>query len=449
MRHALSGRLRLALGAGALALTIGCGSTEPTESPQAVPPPPKDAVVKVTQNGPVKATVTLWPPKPVLSEPLYVRLTVEAEAGVAVDLPFQTGQLGEAALGRFRVVDFERSGHAGEGGRQVEEHTYTLQALASGRHRVPPFRLEMQDRRGAASGVGSGSGAGSGAGSASGAGTGAAEILTEEVPLEISPIPVDKVTASLQPAYGPLLTSVGQRPWWHWLALAAVAVAWLALGLALWRRWKTRQAVARQRSAYEEAVAELRVLEESGAPDEQSADAWFVRLSAIVRRYLESRYDIRAPELTTEEFLQEALRASELSGQHRRLLQMFLERCDRVKFAGYRPDSKESLETLQAARTFIEDPRLREQIVAEDKTAPALGYQLALARARTPAPSKEAPKVSEPVPGATSPAAAEAAPAAASAADESPAASSASASASAPAAAAASPTPTSEGSDAA
>ena len=95
--------------------------------------------------------------------------------------------------------------------------------------------------------------------------------------------------------------------------------------------------------------------------DDAEVDAWFVELSAIVRRYLEGRYQVRAPELTTEEFLQEARRAAGLSAEHRDLLTAFLERCDRVKFAGYRPDAEESLATLKAARAFVEDTRLRLQ----------------------------------------------------------------------------------------
>ena len=84
----------------------------------------------------------------------------------------------------------------------------------------------------------------------------------------------------------------------------------------------------------------------------------------IVRRYLEGRYGVRAPELTTEEFLQEAQRAAALAANHRELLSAFLERCDRVKFAGYRPDSDESMATLKAARAFVEDTRVRAQEAA-------------------------------------------------------------------------------------
>ena len=49
----------------------------------------------------------------------------------------------------------------------------------------------------------------------------------------------------------------------------------------------------------------------------------------------------------------------ELREEHRVLLTQFLERCDRVKFAGYRPDADESLATLAAARGFVEDTRLK------------------------------------------------------------------------------------------
>ena len=50
---------------------------------------------------------------------------------------------------------------------------------------------------------------------------------------------------------------------------------------------------------------------------------------------------------------------------HRTQLSQFLERCDRVKFAGYRPESDESMDTLAAARAFIEETRLRDDATKE------------------------------------------------------------------------------------
>jgi hypothetical protein len=130
--------------------------------------------------------------------------------------------------------------------------------------------------------------------------------------------------------------------------------------LLLVRAARARRKIEKQRSAYDEAILHLRALQDRGAPDDATADAWFVELSSIVRTYLEKRYEIRAPELTTEEFLQVATARPELGADHRALLSRFLESCDRVKFAGYRPDAAESLATLEAARGFVEDTRLRD-----------------------------------------------------------------------------------------
>jgi len=150
-----------------------------------------------------------------------------------------------------------------------------------------------------------------------------------------------------------------------WVGLALIAV-WVVLGALLIVRLRKRRAVRIKMSAYDVAVARLRTLEDRGAPQGDDADGWFVELSGLIRRYLEGRYDIRAPERTTEEFLHEARRAPELTAEHRELLSSFMVQCDRVKFAGYRPDADESLATLRAARGFVEDTRLRLDDVAQE-----------------------------------------------------------------------------------
>src|SRR5205814_750413 len=76
-----------------------------------------------------------------------------------------------------------------------------------------------------------------------------------------------------------------------------------------------------------------------------------------VRRYLEDRFALRAPELTTEEFLARAGDSTALAPGHRAVLRSFLERCDRVKFAAYRPPESESREVIAAARRFLEETR--------------------------------------------------------------------------------------------
>ncbi len=340
--------------AATLAAAGGCHGDEAADPAAGAAPiaPAKDALTRATEVGPVKATVKVWPAKPTLGDAIYARLEIDAPAGVAIDAPFQ--EAGDQRLGRFRVVAFTRDTQRKPDGGQHHEQTYTLDAPSSGRQRIPPLRFEMTDAR-----QGQGQGQAQGSGSAAGK---PQEVLTDEVPLEIAPLPAETASAPLKAALGELDPDVGGIGWLTLLGIASlVAVVGSALALG-YRALRARHRIERQRSAYDEAVARLRALDSAGPPDDTAADAWFVALSAIVRRYLEQRYEIRAPELTTEEFLLVATARPEMSGDHRGLLRSFLERCDRVKFAGYRPDADESLATLKAARGFIEDTRLREPI---------------------------------------------------------------------------------------
>jgi hypothetical protein len=343
-RHAL---VLCALGfAITAAAAIGCHGDGASDAVATTAPiePAKDAIARTTEVGPVKATIKVWPAKPTLGDAIYARLEIDAPSGVTIEAPFQ--EAGDQRLGRFGVVAFTRDTRRKPDGGQLHEQTYTLEAPSSGRQRIPPLRFEMIDTRKTT---------GSDARQAQ-------EILTDEVPLEIAPLPAEAATAQLRPAVGDLDPDVGGIGWLAILGIAsglAVLVSGSVLG---YRALRARRRIEQQRSAYDDAVAQLRALEDRGPPDDATADGWFVALSAIVRRYLELRYEIRAPELTTEEFLLVATARPELHAEHRALLTSFLERCDRVKFAGYRPDADESLATLKAARGFVEDTRLREPI---------------------------------------------------------------------------------------
>jgi hypothetical protein len=331
----------------ALLVLAACGNASMLDGERpAQHTPASDAITKSTENGPVKATVRVWPAKPNLGESIYLRLDIDAPAGISVDAPFQ--EAGDQRLGRFKVVGFVRDSQRKPDGAQHQEQTYTLEAPASGKHRVPPLRLEMVDSRGDA-------------GSQSGK---AQEILTEEIPLDVAPVKEADVNAKLREVAGKLDPEVGGTPWTLIAVLIGGAVLVAAGSYFLVAALRARRRIAVKKSAYDEAIGKLRSLEQRGAPSAEDADAWFVELSAIVRSYLERRYDIRAPELTTEEFLQVASRAPELTAAHRTQLSQFLERCDRVKFAGYRPENSESIDTLAAARAFVEDTRLREEVRA-------------------------------------------------------------------------------------
>jgi hypothetical protein len=103
-----------------------------------------------------------------------------------------------------------------------------------------------------------------------------------------------------------------------------------------------------------EALARLR-LQQLAGPEERVQ--WYIALSAIVRAYIEGRFGLRAPEMTTEEFIVAVQRDSRLSPEHRRLLGEFLAECDLVKFARVLPDVGAAERAYEAARRFVSDTR--------------------------------------------------------------------------------------------
>jgi hypothetical protein len=80
---------------------------------------------------------------------------------------------------------------------------------------------------------------------------------------------------------------------------------------------------------------------------EQSRE-YAIQSTGILRHYIEDRYALRAPKLTTEEFLETAKESVLLAEDHRASLRHFLELCDLLKFGRYRAGAAE-LETLHAA----------------------------------------------------------------------------------------------------
>jgi hypothetical protein len=80
---------------------------------------------------------------------------------------------------------------------------------------------------------------------------------------------------------------------------------------------------------------------------------YYVELSFIIRRYIEDRFDVRAPEMTTEEFLSKVKDMNVLSDEQKALLKNFLSYCDLIKFAKYGSTYEEMEASFESAKKFI------------------------------------------------------------------------------------------------
>jgi len=135
-------------------------------------------------------------------------------------------------------------------------------------------------------------------------------------------------------------------------------VALVALVLLLHRvlnRPKRTRAGPLPRPPHEIATAELERLRARGLVAQGAFKEYYSALSTLVRTYLEQRFRVRAPEMTTEEFLLASARDGRLQAVHRRLLGDFLTESDLVKFAKHLPTIADSDRAYAAARRFVEE----------------------------------------------------------------------------------------------
>ena len=143
----------------------------------------------------------------------------------------------------------------------------------------------------------------------------------------------------------------------RWAVALALTCAALAVLTWWWRRLRHARPTPSPLRApsgsppWEIALAELERLAALLRP-ETSRD-YAIASTAVLRRYLEQRYGLRAPRLATEEFLEAASRAEALPPEHRPSLDRFLRLCDLLKFGRYTAGAGELRELHAAALGFV------------------------------------------------------------------------------------------------
>lgn len=150
---------------------------------------------------------------------------------------------------------------------------------------------------------------------------------------------------------------------WRLVGLGAAALAGLAaLGALVFlvvRRVRLMVKIHRM-SPIERALYELDVLLKKGLPGRGLYKDFYVELTMVVRRYIERRHDVRAPNLTTEEFLRAAQANAAFSPEAIAVLKTFLESADMVKFAGVEATPEMADAATGKAKAYLEADNRKE-----------------------------------------------------------------------------------------
>jgi hypothetical protein len=280
-------------------------------------------------------TVAVNKPEITLAERL--RLTVEtvAEEGVDVELP----SLGSGATA-FAVRDYREYPAEFVNGRWLRRQEYVLDTFLSGELVIPAMTARFTDRR-----------AGKEAGQPAGV---AATLTTDEFTVTVKSLWEGEFDpTAFRDIKGPVVLPA-DRTWIWWAGGGLAGGAALLAVVALVFRGRGRKTPEVVVPPHEWALCQLQALIDERLAERKLVGEFYFRLSMIVRRYIERRFDLMAPEWTTQEFMVQVQRGSKLPVEYRAVLGDFLQACDLVKFARYAPLADEIAATLSAARDFVE-----------------------------------------------------------------------------------------------
>ena len=154
-----------------------------------------------------------------------------------------------------------------------------------------------------------------------------------------------------------------------WLVIAVIALAVIYLLARLLPRNPLKRFVrppAPAEPAHVIALRELHRLKDEELWQKGEVKEYYSRLSDILRRYIDNRYGIMSPELTTDETVRMLQKAAVTTHDQMLLVKELLSLSDMVKFAKYLPQSEIHDKSFNDGVRFVELTRKSDVIPEEN-----------------------------------------------------------------------------------
>jgi hypothetical protein len=312
----------------ALLVLAGCEDKSNPEK-SATPPRASEVIETTSEKGAVKLTVRISPKEPRLSDLIQLDVIVTAPAEVKIKPP----PFGKS-VGEFLINDYNEKTLKTEKDSRTQQFHYVLEPQRTGRHLIRSIGVEFRAK-----------------GNESKADT------IEAEPLDVNVTSPEEGQAAdlgnLAPMNSPVELPWRLPPAWI-LALVAVGAGGLVAFIAYWRTRRGKQiAQVVYKSAEQIAKEALAALLAENLPQRGQFKEFYVRLTGIVRRYIEATTGLRAPEQTTEEFLRDMHFRKVFPPDRAEQLANFLEAADMVKYAGLQPGHRQIEEAIARAQEFV------------------------------------------------------------------------------------------------
>lgn len=259
-----------------------------------------------------------------------VKLTVDVNYRAGTEIKFP--EFKENTIGNFEIKDAGKDIRKGFFGNIVQHRWYFITSYDIGKQQIPEIEVNYKTK---------------GSADWKSIKTGLLNITVDAI------IPRDKTPPDIKDVKGVL----GYFEI-NWFMVVAVLIIFAVIaGIII---FKFRKKPAPVRLPHETALEELEAIRGNFIKNSDVKE-YYAGISDCVRRYIERLFKLKAPEMTTEEFLS-SLRGSAalsliLSLDQKDLLKDFLNACDLVKFAKYNPVKGEMEMIFELAKKFIEETK--------------------------------------------------------------------------------------------
>lgn len=321
------------------------------EKPNADSHPPINYVIeKPFYKGPLRVQVRLSDENIKLSELLEMELSATIDSDYTIQFPAVA-----ETLKQFRIRDWKELPETlTDSGKIVKSYKYQLEPLELGMCEIPAFTFIFERKEPSQEDSSS-----------------SATLTTESIWINVTTsIPADPNALAIADIED--VVEIKANYTWLWIGLGVIGL--LATGIAVGMAVRPKKAVQIRRTykaAHEIAFEVLKAIAGEKLVEQGRVKEFYAKLSACLRQYIENRFQLRAPEQTTEEFLGQLKMSDALKLEHKQELQKFLEHCDLVKFARYQPSDEQINESLTMAEEFVEKTKSTEHLVDVTSTSQA------------------------------------------------------------------------------
>jgi hypothetical protein len=260
-----------------------------------------------------------------------IRYTIEAKAMKGVEVKFP--EFGEN-LAEFTIRDFGSS-KRGLFKEKTYSQWYILDTFETGKFTIPIAIIQFREE-------------------------GEKEwkgVATNKIEIEvISLLDEDLENADIRDIKGPI--SLNDHLYLYGIAiLALIIIIALVIFIILKRKRGDKESPIPAPPAHLVAYEALSALKRKDHFKTGKIREYYFELSNILRHYMENRFNLRAPEMTTDEFLTALKSSSSLSAEQKGLVREFLSHCDMVKFAKYLPADTEAETSYESAKRLVDETR--------------------------------------------------------------------------------------------